>query len=384
LDTFSGLKSLECDNDGSRLKIIFHDEIHSTALWVKFKTGGGYLTGGGDHGCPMKVNGSKGFLLRRVNSAQLNGQEVIVRTSLAQYDEIYEDASIQYGSTQHHPDCLAAAHGGDKPVCVGVNTDPSSACNAAAKPLPIYSNGIVTLTCDNCFAGFYMDVFFDLEISGFSLKQMSGGFRNISVNAALDLDMQATKSWSTGIDKQMLIAGGESNPVISFKIGPVPFIFWFDVNQHIKGDAELQATAEAKAGVTMEYAIGDAYVSWDPKNKWQTHKPNPSLSFKHAVSGQAQFQGQASFAVIPSVGLHVNQLYSYTATLNPTVNMQVQGDTASKKICETVDYAVQLSTEAELHLNIGWLDVHKDKQWGPTTIWANNGTLSKACVGAGP
>lgn len=381
LDSFHGLKSLGCDNDGSQLKIIFHDEIHSTALWVKFKTGGAYLTGGGDHGCPMKVDASKGFLLRRVNSAQLNGQEVIVRTSLAQYDEIYEDASITYGSSQNHPDCLGGDHGGDKPVCVGINTDPTSACNQAAKPLPVYSNGIVTLTCDNCFAGFFMDVFFDLQISGFSLKQMSGGFRNITVNSALDLDMQATKSWSTGIDKQMLLAGGQNNPVISFKIGPVPFIFWFEVDQHITGDAELQTTAEAKAGVVMDYAIGDAFVSWDPKNRWQTHKPTPSLNFQHAISGSAQFNGQASFAVTPSVGLHVNQLYSYTATLNPTVNMQVQGDTTTKKICETVNYGVELSTQAELHLNIGWLDVHKDKAWGPTTIWATNGTLSQACVG---
>ena len=69
-----------------------------------------------------------------------------MRTSLAQYDEIYEDASITYGSSQNHPDCLGGDHGGDKPVCVGVNTDPTSACNQAAKPLPVYSNGIVTLT----------------------------------------------------------------------------------------------------------------------------------------------------------------------------------------------------------------------------------------------
>lgn len=375
IDSFSGLKDLNCDNDGSRLKITFHDEVHSTALWLKFKTGNAFLTGGDKHGCPMASDPSKGFLLRRVNAAQLNGQQVIVSTSYAQYDEIYSDADISYGSMVH-ADCIET----DKPVCVGVNTD--TTCKSAKAPLPVYSNSMITLTCDNCFAALAMDVVFDIKIHDFQLQSLQGGFKNISVNSALDIDMQATKSWSAGVDKDMTLAGGVSNPVVSFKIGPVPFIFWFEAKQHIKGDAQLQATAEAKAGVTMQYAIGDSYISWDPENKWQHHKPSPTLLFNHAISGSAQFQGTAGLSVIPSVALHVNQLYSYTLTLDPSVNMQIQGDTANKKICETVDYGVNLATESELHLNIGWAHVHQDRQWGPSVIWQNNGTLSNACVGA--
>lgn len=382
IDSFKGLKALKCDNDGSRLEIIFHDEIHSTALWVKFKTGNAFLTGAASHGCPLKVDPSdaaKGFLLRRVNSAQLNGQEVIVRTSLAQYDEIYKDASIKYGSEHFHRDCDREADGEDKPVCVGVNTDVST-CKKAAKLLPIYSNGIVSLTCSNCFAGFYMDVFFDLEIEAFSLKRLQGGFRNISVNSALEVAMQATKSWSIGVDKEMPLAGGEHNPIISFKIGPVPFVFWFEASQRIKADIQLQSTAQAQAGVTMYYNIGDAYVSWDAENHWQSHKPTPSLEVQHALSGSAEFNGQAALSIAPSVALHVNQLYSYSVILAPSVSMLIRGDTESKQICEFAGYDVSLSTNAQLHLNIPVLDVHKDKQWGPTIIWAQNGTLSKACA----
>lgn len=377
LDSFHGLKDLNCDNDGSRLKIVFHDEIHSTALWVKFKTGNAYLTGGEKHGCPIEGDATKGFLLRRVNAAKLDGQAVYVETSLAQYDEIYSDADITYGSMAH-PEC---AVGADKPVCVGVNTDAS--CQAAKAPLPVYSNADISLTCDNCFAGLGLDVVFDIKIKGFQLQSLQGGFQNISVNSALDLDMHATKAWSAGIDKDMTLpAGGQSHPVVSFKIGPVPFIFWFEAKQHIKGDAQLQATADAKAGVAMQYAIGDAYISWDPDKKWQHHNPTPALNFHPSISGSAQFQGTAALHVTPSVGLHVNQLLSYTLTLDPGVNMQVQGDTTSKKICETVDYSVNLASEAELHLNIGWAHVHQDRQWGPTTIWQKQGTLSQACVTA--
>lgn len=376
VDDLNGLKELQCDVDGSYLKIVFHDEIHSTALWTKIKLGSVYITGGEKHGCPIKVNQSQGFLLRRVNSGSLDGQAVDVHTSQAQYDEIYEDATISYGSHDDE-ECSAQV---DKPICVGVNADRT--CKQAAVPIPVYSNGIVTLSCDSCFAAFSMDVFFNLEIKGFELNSMEGGFRNISAQAALDLNLLAQKSWSTGVDKIMPIAGGESNPIISFKVGPVPFIFWFEVAQHITGDAQMETTAQAQAGVQAVYNIGDASVSWDPKHHWQTHKPNPELSFTPTVSGSAEFTGSANFQLIPSVKLHVNQLFSYTVQINPGMNMQVHGDAGSKQICESVDYAVALSTEAELHLNINWANIHEDKVWGPNDIWVKNGTISQACTPA--
>lgn len=377
VDSLSGLKDLQCDVDGSQLKIIFHDEIHSTALWAKIKLGNVYLTGGEEHGCPLKVDQAKGFLLRRVNTASLDGQAVNVQTSQAQYDEIYEDASIKYGSSKSD-ECLAAQ--ADKQICVGVNADPT--CTQAAAPIPVYTNGLITLTCDNCFAGISLDVFFDIKIKGFQLNSIEGGFRNITAESQLDLNLLATKSWSAGIDKTLPIAGGENNPIVSFKLGSVPFIFWFEVNQQITGDATLQTTAQASAGVKAQYNIGDSYVSWDPDNHWQTHKPDPQLVLTPSVSGSASFSGQADFRLTPSLKLHVNQLFSYTLQINPGMNMNIQGDTSSKQICESVAYDVELTSQADLHLNINWANIHDDMTWGPKSIWAKNGTVSQVCVGA--
>ena len=52
VDTFSALKSVECNVDESSLKIIWHDEIHSSAFYLKVKTFGAYLVGSS---CPMPV-----------------------------------------------------------------------------------------------------------------------------------------------------------------------------------------------------------------------------------------------------------------------------------------------------------------------------------------
>lgn len=83
--------------------------------------------------------------------------------------------------------------------------------------------------------------------------------------------------------------------------------------------------------------------------------------------------------------LHVNQLFTYGLQINPSITASVQGDTTTKQICESVSYGAEFSSEAELHLNIGWGFVHinANKVWGPNVIWGTNGTLPQKCVPAG-
>merc|ERR1711957_398052 len=161
---------------------------------------------------------------------------------------------------------------GDIRKCVGVNVD--GTCKAAAKSLPVFQDGALAFACDNCFLGLETDFFFTVDIKRFKLKGLKAGFRNASAVASVDLDMTAQKSWSLGIDKTELVLGGEDNPVVKFNIGPVPFIFWFEVDMHLAGDLQMLQTGEGKAGVNLAFDIGDDYVSWDPTNKWNLMKSN--------------------------------------------------------------------------------------------------------------
>jgi hypothetical protein len=70
LDNF---ESLKCDMDGTQIEIMFHDEINSHKYYLKFKTGGAFLSGISNKTCPMKFDPSKGFLLRSVIGASVNG-----------------------------------------------------------------------------------------------------------------------------------------------------------------------------------------------------------------------------------------------------------------------------------------------------------------------
>ena len=62
VEDLTNFESLECDLDGTQIKIMFHDEIHSHTYASKLK--GAFLTGISNKTCPMKFDPSKGFLLR--------------------------------------------------------------------------------------------------------------------------------------------------------------------------------------------------------------------------------------------------------------------------------------------------------------------------------
>lgn len=382
IDSMPDLKEVKCNVDESSLQIVFHDEIHSSTYYAKFKTFGAFLVGGDKHGCPLPLDQiQKGFLLRRVTGASLAGQFLTVNTVPAAYDEIYEDATIKYEPTNN--DCsISEEHDADadadKRVCIGINQGPE--CGAAKGPITLYKNYFISLICKDCFVALRADVFFHLEIKGFKLEKLQAGFKQIDLQQNINLEMDAQKSWSTGVDKDIAVA--PPTTLISFKIGSVPFVVWFEAPLHVTADASLQATATASAGIAANYSIGDYYVSWDSDNAWQHVKPSPQLAITPTVTGAAGFQGSATLSVVPSFTMHANKLFTYTLTLTPDVQMSVTGDAAKEQICEQGSYNAALSSQAELKLNIDWAKVHVDKQYGPTTIWSKQGTIAQHCASA--
>jgi len=271
-------------------------------------------------------------------------------------------------------------HVHDKKICIGVNA--GTDCTSAKAPISVYSNKYISISCDNCFAGFTADVFVAFEIQNGFLHQLEGGFRQMAVNAALDLKLQASASWSAGVDKAIFHADDEGTPFLSFKVGPIPFMFWFEANAQMKADISLMATAEANAGVLMKYNMGDNYVAWDPVNHWRHVQTTPNLTFSPTVAGSAHFHGHGDVSLVPSVALHLDKVFTTGLTLTPLLNLDVDGQADIKsgaKLCESVDYSVDLAANAEIHIDMLFDLIKVDKTWNKD-LWRKSGTLSKACV----
>lgn len=372
-----------CNLDQSAIVVQFSKQIYAQGFMnyvyevVKVAGDNLFLTASGPYGCPIATNTTKNLLLRRLISdpavlAGSDGKAIKLTTARANYDDVYESANISYTSS---PD-----EGWN--MCVGVNAD--STCAHAAGPLMIYSSGPVSVSCDNCFMGFHANVFFDLSIHGFLLRHMAGGFRNMSVDGSLGLSATANVNKPIlSVDKQLLHGGGADHPVLSFRIGAIPFAVWFESDVRFHGDLEFGLQAQAEVGVNMNYAIGDSYIQWSEGNGWSHIKPTPSLNFSPQLSGEADFTVDANVGLTTQLSMHVNQVFTHSLSLNPSVDVAVTGKApifGTKEICITSSYNAALVSEGALHMSILWNLVHADATYGPETLWSKSGSLPQKCT----
>ena len=85
------------------------------------------------------------------------------------------------------------------------------------------------------------------------------------------------------------------------------------------------------------------FVSWDEVHGWSHVTPSPSFAWQPQLqTTDPQFNAAASFSVIPSVSMHFNNLFSYTMTATPELDVTVSGDLSSRQVCVGV-WANQLS-----------------------------------------
>jgi len=371
----SKLDGVTCDMDNTKLTLSFRHRADATEWVVKFHDfTNHFIMGGANWNCTIKARST--YILRRVLSASQSehlGRDLIITTTIARYDEVFESADISFGSLSH-PDCLSKS----EHVCLGANAD----CAGHAKAdIPLFSGSKVTASCSDCYASIDADVFANVSIRGFKVQQLAAGFRNVHLDASLALDAKAEGQWSLAADKLKTLV--PETHLLDFKVGSVPFLLFFTIPLEIKSDLTFNAPGELTAGAKGRFELGDLYVSWAPDTHW-THAI-PSLrnaTLAPNVKGAASVDASGSLAVLPTFELHFDRVFSYTLAASPSLAMQLQGSAASKQLCLTSSYDVAVVATTELDININVLDFHKDWTWGPTTVGSWTGRpLPKKCVG---
>ncbi len=232
LDSAKGLSVVECDIDNSSINLKFLTQLDSAAfaaalLKEPFKT---FVTSRFKYpGCPT----TDLSLVRRVMTVWPDEEDnvnLLVGIADAKYDELIKDGTI---SIMPKGPCTAPfnsseAVGVDQKICIGVNVKDDCRCFArsllfcaqilfvatvhilfrsdAASPIPMcahrlpavcfcntlsrYTNPIVSLTCQDCFAGFGADVFINVTLQNWRLVHLAGGFLSMSARASLILDLK--------------------------------------------------------------------------------------------------------------------------------------------------------------------------------------------------
>jgi hypothetical protein len=81
------------------------------------------------------------------------------------------------------------------------------------------------------------------------------------------------------------------------------------------------------------WTLGNMFVSWDDVHGWSHVTPTPTFVWQPQLqTTDPQFNAAASFSVIPSVSMHFNNLFSYTMTATPQLDVTVRGDVTSRQV----------------------------------------------------
>ncbi len=394
-DMGSKLSSVTCDIDHTRLSLKFHNSVEATEYFLKFHDWNDhFITGGAKWGCKTIVNQSTYVLRRIVGASQAAhlGDTIFVDTAMARYDEVFESANIAYtseGACDVSDPKWSMAEGSvglrssegdviDKHICLGYNTD----CSGVAKaPIPLYSSGKISVTCSDCWAALQTDVFVNMSIGSFKLERLTGGFKNAMLNASMVFDAAASAQWNVGLDKTMPLVA--NTYLIDFKVGPVPFMLSFEIPLEVTANLQFNSAADLTVGTNAGIDLGNAFISWDPTNHWTHANPTPVFDLKPAISTKlnADIDMTGNLGITPTFKMNFDRVFSYSLKASPSLTAEVTGTLASKQLCLTSNYALDVVANTNVDININIIDFHKDWTWGPTTVYSNNGVaVPKKCI----
>lgn len=375
LDTMKHLRSVTCDLDHTAVSLEFTNEAEAALSLVQLHDfADHFLVGGAKWNCTVLTHGRPGLIIRRVVGADMYSKVIRVRAAEARYDEIFSSADINF-KTDGTCDEGQLSKGIDKKVCAGYN---SNCDGVATAPLPIYTNAFLDIACADCFADFSMDVFVDISIRGFQVVNASAGLRNMKVTGSEVIDAKAAKNWNTAINKSPNVL--PKTTLVNFKLGVVPFLIWLEIPATLDATLQFNTAAEASFGAHFDMDIGDAFVSWNPTDHWTQTKPKPNVSFTPVLTTSASLDATLNFAVTPTLVAHFDRLLTYTLVAQPTFSAEVQGSEASKTVCLTSQYDVEVGSTVELDINIPWANIAKDWKWNQNLISTGRQPIEHKCV----
>jgi len=370
-DLGSKLSAVTCDIDHTNLELRFKHNADAVEYLAKFHDWNDYFIVGGDAwNCSALAPSARRptYILRRIVGASESISDLktmSVGTSMARYDEVFESADIAYGVTE------GCAFGASKHICLGYNTQDCD--GTATQPIPLYSttlkNGAtLSATCSDCWASLSADVFVNISIRDFKLESLSGGFKNVMLNASTVVTAATQGNWNVVVDKTLPLVATEY--LLNFKVGSVPFMLFFDVPMEVKGELSFAGSASLTVGAHASVVVGDAFVQWSPSKHWTHTLPKPAFAITPTLSTKDQADVSGSLSLIPSFNLHFDRIFTFGLKATGAVNVDValQG----VEICEKSTYDLALVANTELDININVVNFHKDWTWGPTTVgeWA--------------
>jgi len=356
LDSLNDLVTVECDLNNIELVTTFRkeDQARLFANSMNIKKINKFVTST-KWNCNSTHPNSL-MLMRKVMSASLSRNVVTLQTAQGFYEESIKDGVV----TLHKEE----EDGYRKDFCLGANTND---CNVASKPIPIYNNKYMDVSCKNCFVGAKGTLVLELSISWFKVKKLIAGLQNININAALVLGMESQYQWSTGYTKEFFLL--KEKYIVNFYIGPIPICISYDIPVTIEAEAAISTKLSIEAGATANWKIGDAYVSWTPEEHWKLVRSTPTYSWNPVLSASGGFKATAGLSITPAFILHFLRIVDMYVNTTPRLDLVAEGDVQKKEACVDVTAQAKAEAGARVHINIPIVNIKYEKSFGPVTLF---------------
>lgn len=284
---------------------------------------------------------SNNIFIGNIDRIDDKGDDIVEITTLPlKYTDIFENLDLQMKKKQNIAE----------KVCIGYNENAN--CNKADTVINLYQDKYVRVDCSNCFVGLIADIFFNVKIGFFKLKEISGGFKNISFNTGTVLTTTSAYSWNYIYDKTFPIIRDKT--IITFSVVGVPIRIYFDIPLEIKILVHINTMGTLTAGINTNLNIGDCYVEWNTQSGWQFVKPNPVLTMNPVLDGLSTINGDGQIQIVPAFNLHVNNFFWYGIKITPEIDTTIYGDTKTKKLCIDGTGKFSIDGEGELDADIPW------------------------------
>jgi hypothetical protein len=227
-----------------------------------------------------------------------------------------------------HQGALGSTGEYDVPLCFGFNTDKS--CHNPLSPIVFFSNEIIDVVCDQCYAGISAILFMDIEFSEFRLSRLRYGLKQLDLRGELGMTASGHNSWSYDYNRVYEILNQQQ--IVAFNIGPLAFSIFVDFPIEVEFRAQSAAAESVSYGVQLDVNLGDLYVEYS-HGQWQIVKSTPVTTVDPYLHESAELSGDAHFAVTPKLVIYSPQIFSMDLIFNPSTDLTVGGSLASKNLC---------------------------------------------------
>ena len=238
---------------------------------------------------------------------------------------------------------LRGEHEKDVPFCYGFNTHD---CQNPATPLDIFNNKYIDVACDNCFIGLSGDVFIEIDIDWFRIKNVVGGFKNLDLKGGLGVDVKADYSTSYAYDKTYPVISRFN--IASFDIGVIPVDIWLELPIELELNAGIDAGAELRTGVDLNWKINNLYLEWKHGKGVVFYPPSDDIQLTPYLSYNAELNGDLTFKILASLKLHLNNVFEVETDIVPQTSFNLAGSLESKQICLTGDYQLDVNCKGHV------------------------------------